>query len=81
MAVSTIKKGVVKEVLTGTIGTSQYAGYYYCELTPTHPTGNMLGFYIASVAQNRPAFVQQVGLNLRVYCSVPSIEVTVVALF
>lgn len=81
MAVSTIKKGVVKEVLTGTTGTSLYSGFYYCDLTPTHPTGNLLGVYIASVAQNRPAFVQQVGLNLRAFCATASTDVTVVALF
>ena len=81
MAVSTIKKGVTTEILTGTTGTSQYTGYYYCDLTTSHPIANLLGAFVASAQSNRPAFVQQAGSVLRVYCPISSTAVTVVALF
>lgn len=66
---------------TVTTGTEQYSGsWYYNNITLAKP--NPSAFFVYVTNQNRPTLVQRVGNSmLRVYTSMPSVEVTVRVLY
>ena len=82
MATSVIRKQhLITETLTGRTSSTAYSGWYFCDLTPSQPIDRLRSFYVSGASSNRPAFVQQVSGNLRVYTVAASTDVTVVAVF
>lgn len=65
------------EDLSGTTGTTQYAGYYYVNVTKT-ATGYIIGALVIDSTSNRLAFCQRISATtIRAYTPVADTTVTV----
>lgn len=68
---------ITYEDLSGTTGTTQYAGYYYVDVTKT-ASGYIIGALVIDSTSNRLAFCQRISATkIRVYSPVADTTVTV----
>ena len=69
------------EDMSGTTGSSQYMGYYYADITPSHPMNKMIGMFVRSTSSNYPAFVVALPQKVRIFTPQSNVDVTVRMLF
>lgn len=83
MAQSTITKplNLVTETLTGTMGSSQYQGYYYLNLTTSKSISNLVGVVLTTSSAYYPAFWVTIPGGIRVYSSKSNFDVSARLIF
>jgi hypothetical protein len=68
----------VTKTYSATTGTTQYADYYYNDITIDSDYGNEVSVFIWSVTSNRPAFVVRISaFKYRVFTNVANTAVTI----